>query len=398
MVVPFVGEKFERKDGKNMKLWNKTIAGALALLLVLPFSLAGCGKDETPDTPENEEQTSADQGGDTQSGDHADNDDTFEDDLSKYVTLGTYKGIEVEPYTKTVTEDDVQTQVMMARVPFATVAEKEGPVAKGDQVVIDFVGYMNGETFEGGSAQDYPLMIGSGSMIDGFEDGIVGAAKGETVTLDIAFPDPYPNNPDFAGLPVRFDVTVKTVYEQALPVYDDAFVQENYECASVEEFEKIIYEALVKQNEAARENHILTQVLETISETFEIKGYPSGEYAKMYQANLNYFQALAEQEGITLNEYALHQFGMDVSTFYESLETSIYTVMQEQMVLLRIAQEEGISITEDEYKAGVAEYVEYYGVSTEAELFEAFSEEEVRRSILIQKVYDFLIANTVEKE
>lgn len=353
------------------------------MLLALPLLFAGCNNTDTPDVGEQDT-------GDASSV-------RYDYDLSEYVKLGTYKGVEIDAYGKTVTDEDVQKQVLIARSTYATVAEKEGAAAKGDQVVIDFVGYMDGEKFEGGSAENYNVMIGSGSMIDGFESGLIGVMPGETVTLDLTFPTPYMNNTALSGKPVQFEVTVKTVFEQVLPVYDDAFVMENYKCATVEEFEKTIYDALVEQNETERKNYIVQAVWEKIAETSEIIEYPAPEYTAIYQDNLNYYEGIAAEAGVTLNEYVLNQYGMDVSTFHTTLQNNIYTMMQEQMILLAIAQKENITLSDAEYEAGVQKYTEYYGLSSTEEFTQHFTKEEITESLIFDKVYEFLAANAIEK-
>ncbi len=363
-----------------MKRMKKTTAGVLALLLALPLALGGC-KDTTPPDGGNETETHV----------------RYDYDLTKYVKLGTYKGIEIDAYTETVTEEDVQKQVLIARSTYATVAEKADAAAKGDQVVIDFVGYMNGKPFDGGSAENYNVMIGSGSMIDGFEDGLIGAKKGDTVTLELAFPSPYLNNPALSGLPVQFVVTVKSVFEQVLPVYDDAFVSEKYGCASVEEFEKTIYDGLVEKNESKHLSYLVQAVWAKIAETTEILEYPALEYADIFEDNLHYYEALAAQEGITLNEYAQKKYGMDVSTFRKAMQDDVYAKMQEDMILYSIARLENITVSDVDYDSGVQKYVDYYGFASKAELMEYFTEEEVRESVLFDKVYEFLAASAVEK-
>ena len=373
-----------------MNFWNKMAAGALALLLTASLALAGCGDTndhndydvQTPDTApstDSEPESAA----------------RYDFDLSAYVTLGEYKGIEIPAYDVTVTEEDVQNQVLIARSTFATVAEKEGAVAVGDQVVIDFVGYMDGEKFEGGSAENYNLMIGSGSMIDGFEDGLIGAEKGETVTLEIAFPTPYPNNPAFSGLPVRFDVTVKNIFEQILPPYDDAFVSENYKCATVEEFEQKLYDSIAAQKEKNRETYMMQTIWEALADSCAITDYPAEEYTALYQDNLNYYQALAEQKGISLNEYALTLYGMDVSTFYETLKSGIYSRMQEEMILLSIARAEGLTVTDAEYEEGLTKFLAYYGLTSKEQLLQYVTKEQITESLLFEKAYAFLMENAV---
>ncbi|HJD29881.1 MAG TPA: FKBP-type peptidyl-prolyl cis-trans isomerase, partial [Candidatus Blautia avicola] len=136
------------------------------------------------------------------------------DNLEDYVTLGQYQNLTVEEEPKEeVTQEDVddyvERQLIYNYAPVEVTQDRA--VQENDTVNIDFTGYMDGETFNGGSAQDQDLIIGSGSFIDGFEDGLIGHKKGETVTLDLSFPENYRNNPDLSGKPVTFEVTINSI-------------------------------------------------------------------------------------------------------------------------------------------------------------------------------------------
>lgn len=147
---------------------------------------------------------------------------------SKYVTLGDYKGIE---YTKTVaevTEDDIQSKLDSFVDGLAETNEvTDRAVEDGDIVNIDYVGTMDGEEFEGGSDTGYDLTIGSNSFIDGFETGLIGHNVGEEVSLDLQFPDPYPNNTDYSGKDVNFKVTINKISVKTTPELTDQLVKDN---------------------------------------------------------------------------------------------------------------------------------------------------------------------------
>ena len=184
---------------------KKILAGALALMTAAPLLLAGCADKKNAVTY-----------------------DEYNYDLSEYVKLDKYKGIEIEDYTYEITDEDIQNQVLMARSNYATATETSNPAALTDQLNIDYDGYMDGETFSGGSDTDCDMTLGAGQFIDGFEAGLIGAKTGDTVTLELSFPDPYTSDPSLSGKPVQFVVTVNHVYEQELPEYTDYFVKQYY--------------------------------------------------------------------------------------------------------------------------------------------------------------------------
>ncbi|MFT4008196.1 MAG: FKBP-type peptidyl-prolyl cis-trans isomerase [Lacrimispora sp.] len=149
------------------------------------------------------------------------------------ITLGNYKGIEVTKTPVEVTDEEVDQAVQSALQAKATYVEVDRAVEDGDKVNIDYVGTKDGVAFDGGTAQGQDLTIGSNQFIDGFEDGLIGAKKGDKVTLNLAFPENYQNT-DLAE-PV-FEVTVNTISEQQIPEINDAFVQENSDFKTVDEY------------------------------------------------------------------------------------------------------------------------------------------------------------------
>ena len=150
----------------------------------------------------------------------------YVDDLSKYVTLGEYKGLEYEETSTEVTDEDVQAELDYLLESKADVEKiMDGTVADGDTVNIDFTGMRDGVAFDGGSGTGYDLTIGSNSFIDNFEEQLIGMKPGDTKEINVTFPDPYPNNPDLAGVPVVFEVTVNYICgENIIPEMSDQFI------------------------------------------------------------------------------------------------------------------------------------------------------------------------------
>ena len=184
----------------NIRMKKKTLGFLAALLSVC--MLAGCGAKDTGDG------TGSGSGAGTES-------TALKDmDVDKYVTLGEYKGLAVTVDTVEVDEDEWDS--LVNNVYYGNITAENGgitdrAVETGDTVNIDYEGKKDGVAFDGGTAQGYDLTIGSGSFIDGFEDGLIGVMPGETVDLDLSFPEVYPNNPDLAGQPVVFTVTVNYI-------------------------------------------------------------------------------------------------------------------------------------------------------------------------------------------
>ena len=186
-------------------------------------------------------------------------------DAASLVELGVYKGVEVDT---SVTQDDIDGAIMNLLSENTTVKKiKKGKVKEGDTVNIDFTGKMDGKEFEGGSAQGYSLEIGSNSFIKGFEEGLVGLSVGDSTSLDLTFPDPYPNNTDYAGKPVVFDVTINYINgDTVVPEYNDEFINTltNGEYTSADDYtEKVIKPELVKTKQDSMGETAFQKVLST---------------------------------------------------------------------------------------------------------------------------------------
>ncbi len=354
-----------------MRNYMKLTAGILALVLAFGVLLTGC-KKETEVIP-------------------------YDYDLSEYITLPQYKGVEVEKYTGTVTDEDVQRQVTLARTSFAVQTEKEGAAQNGDTVNIDFIGYINGEVFASGSGSNQDLTLGSGMFIDGFESGLVGAKAGDQVTLNLAFPDPYVANPSLSGVPVTFEVTVNKVTEQVLPEYNDAFVKEKYNYDSAEAFEKAIREALVKQNEMAHNNHISEQVWKNVMQNTALKQFPEKEYNALYDEAIAYYTNMATSAQKSLNEYVLENFKITIGEFRETIENSVKESVLQEMIVYAVARQENLTVTEEEYNIRGTETAVYYGLASVKELENYFTKDEIKKSILFDMVTELFVGNAVEK-
>jgi len=350
-----------------MNVKQKLLAAALSLALLLSF--ASCA--------DKQEYTS------------------YNYELADYVKVGTYKGVEIEDLTYEITDDEIQNHVLLARSNYAEAKEKNGAAALTDQVNIDYAGYLDGVAFEGGTAKDQDLTLGSGSFIDGFEDGLVGVKPGETVTLNLTFPTPYPNNPDLAGKAVQFVVTVNRVFEQVLPEYTDSFVLTYYGYQSTQAFEDALRASLEEQYESQRTYNRIAQVWDTVLTEAELLKVPEAEKTAKQAEYSAYYTSQAEAQGMVLNEYITDVLGMSIKEFQDSLETEVNDILKEEMVLYYIARTENIEVSNAEYQEGAKEYAAYYGLNSVVELEAYFAPEEIIQNLLFDEVLEFLADNAV---
>ena len=351
----------------------------VAVLCVL-FALSGCGGGADAEPP-------------------------YDYDLSEYVTLGQYKGIVVPVGEITVTEEEIQDEIQR-RLDAATVEEErtEGVVEDGDIARIDFEGKRNGVAFSGGTGER-DLLIGSGEFIPGFEDGLIGEEIGETVVLELTFPDPYPNNEELAGQAVAFTVTIHSVIRQVPATFDLAFVRANSDLASVDAYRDSVEEDLLRGKQEALEAEKEEYVWMEILAGSEVLQYPEKELREFIEQSKSLYQDYAEMYQMSWEEFLSTQMGATEEEFDEQLEEYARDQIEQEMVLFAIAREEGLEVSEEEYEATIQEYIEAQGFDSErayknangGQSFEqVVGRKNIELSLLAPKVFDFLMEEAIE--
>ena len=327
-----------------------------AAVAVSVMALAACGSsNKTPEATTAAAEATEASASDTATASQLSADDpeiqaleaTEVPELPKFSDMGTVKlcdltGITVETSPKlTVDEDMVNSQIDYLRKNYLT--ETEDAAKEGDTVNIDFVGKMNGEAFDGGSGTGYDLVLGSGSFIDGFEDQLIGAKKGEKLEVNVTFPESYPNNPDLAGKPAVFDVTVNKV--STMPELTDQWVKEHAEdmgskASDVASF-RVEQQALLQAQVDYQYNNTIQQdALQQIVDTSEITVSDAMQkYAEDYVISQEV--STAKQYGSSLADM-LNMYGMSVDDFKEEISSYATDYAKQRMVVAAIANEQGI--------------------------------------------------------
>ena len=320
----------------------------------------------------------------------------YVDDLSKYVTLGEYKGLEVEKTDTAVTDEEVDAQVEKERDSNArTITVEDRPVQKGDQTIIDFEGFVDGVAFEGGKGEDYPLTIGSDAFIPGFEDQLIGAEKGAEVEVKVQFPAEY-HAEDLAGKPAVFKVTVKEIKAKELPALDDDFAQDVSEFNTLEEYKADVRKKLEEKKEAAakeaKEEAAIAKAIENAQ-----MDIPEAMIDTQTRQMMDEFASRLQQQGLALQQY--YQFtGMDNDKLAEQMKPNALKRIQTRLVLEAVVKAEDIKATEEEYKAEVEKMAKMYQMETEKleQLIGEAEAETMKEDIAVQKAAD-LIRDTAKE-
>ena len=310
---------------------------------------------------------------------------------SDYVTLGNYIGVEASAEEPTVKEGLDEMYLEYYILPNCATT-----VEVGDTAVIDFVGYLDGEAFEGGTGSNYNLTIGSHQFIDGFEDGLVGVNIGDTVSLDLFFPDPYLPNTDLSGAPVVFDVTVKGLYMRPIPEdMSDEYVQAlGIEGVStVKELWDYAYNDLYETAVQNYENTIESVLTNTIMSDSTFKEPPSEMVDRYCQNIKDTLTAQASMLSATLDEYMLYYYGLDAAGAEEKFRADALTRAQQYIMYQAIADAEGLNPTEEQIQEEITSRVEAYNYESEEAYREDTDVEMLREQLMRRNVMEFLKEN-----
>ena len=308
------------------------------------------------------------------------------------VTLGQYKGVEVEKADASVSAEDVEAELKKVQEQNARLLTVEDRgVEDGDQTVIDFEGFVDGKGFEGGKAEDYPLTIGSHSFIDTFEEQLIGKKIGEECEVNVTFPTEY-HAADLAGKPATFKVTVKEIKVKELPELNDEFASEVSEFDTLDEYKKDVEKKLAEKKEieanSKNEDAVVAKVVENA--TMEIPD-------KMIDAQAeNMVQDMArrmQSQGLSLDMY-LKYTGMTVEQMKEQARPDAEKRIRTRLVLEAVAKAENIQISDEKVDEEVAKMAEAYKMEVE-KLKSYMSESDVKQmkeDLAVQQAVDLLVA------
>ncbi|HTX32106.1 MAG TPA: trigger factor [Solirubrobacteraceae bacterium] len=306
-------------------------------------------------------------------------------------TVGQYEGLEVGRREATVSDSEVEAELERLREQVATLETVERPAADGDHVVIDYVGSVGGEPFEGGTGRDQLLELGSGRLIPGFEEQLTGAEAGDTRTVEVTFPPDYPNE-DLAGQQAQFETTVTEVKSKRLPELDDEFATEAGGVDTVDELREDIRSRLSAAEERAIEREFEEAVLDAAVAEATVEVPETLVHARAHELLEETMTALARQ-GISKEAY-LQIAGKDEETLAHEAEPEAERALKREAVLAAIVEAEGIQPTDDEVREALGPSAERTGASVD-ELFERLREgdrlERVREDVANRQALDLLV-------
>jgi trigger factor len=312
------------------------------------------------------------------------------------VTLGQYKGIRVTPIDRKLTDEEIQTAIQQELEKHASSIPVAEAAANGDTVHIDFAGYADGEQFEGGTAQGYDLVLGSGSFIPGFEEQLVGASAGDEVDVNVTFPEQY-HSEALAGKPALFKVTVHQVSRKQIPELTDEFVKNTYQMASSDEFMETVKRSLQAQKEQAIRSHHENQALEAVVTGAQVT-LSEEMLTGAEQQVFNAFAQQLSQQGLSMEIY-LQYTGMTQADLEAQLRPQAENRAKATAVLNQIAADEGIVISDADLDNEIKAMADAYDMDA-SQVKEAMGEAgclALREGMAASKALDLIMSNVVEE-
>ena len=313
------------------------------------------------------------------------------------VTLGEYKGMEVDKTSTRVTQKEVEAKIKEEAEKNARTVTVEGrPVQDGDEVILDFEGFVDGEAFEGGKGENYPLTIGSGSFIPGFEEQLVGAEAEKAVEVKVTFPEEY-HAEELKGKDAVFKCTIHEIKEKQIPEIDDEFAAEVSEFDTLDEYKADVKAKIKEQKENEGKQKKEDQAVEkaVANATMEI---PEAMIDEQVRQMVNEFAQNMQYQGISFEQYC-QITGMTLEKIQEETRPQAVKRIETRLVLEAIAKAENIEVTEERLDEEIKKMAESYNMEAD-KLKELMGEEEKKQmmeDIAVQDAVTFLVENAVEK-
>lgn len=313
------------------------------------------------------------------------------------VTLGDYKGIEVEKKEAEVNEEEITAEIDKAREANSRLITIEDRATEdGDTVIIDFDGYVDGKQFEGGYAEDYTLVLGSHSFIDNFEDQLVGKNLGEDVEVNVTFPEEY-HVDELKGKPALFKVKIKEIQKKELPELDDDFAQDVSDFDTLDEYKADVEKKILenKENQIKREQE--DQIIEKIIENAQME-IPQQMIAAQTRQMTQEFAQRLQSQGLSLEQYM--QFtGLTPQKMMEDLEPQALKRIQSRLVLEAVVAAENIEASDEEIDKELENMASMYQMEIDKlkELIGDDEKKQIGMDLAVQKAVEFVVKEAVEK-
>lgn len=318
---------------------------------------------------------------------------TAEVALRPEVELGEYKGVEIEKVSAEVTEEDIEAEIKKVQEQNAREVTVDRPAENGDTVMIDYEGSVNGELFEGGSAEGYGLVLGSGSFIPGFEEQLVGASAGSDVDVHVTFPETY-HAEDLAGKEALFKVKVHEVKTKDYPIVDDEFAQDVSDFDTLEEYKEDLKKSLAEKKAQEAKAEKQQKVMDVVVGNAKMD-IPEAMVRKSTDDMMNQYAQELSAQGLSMDVYFKYT-GMTPQQLAEQLKPQALANIKNRLVLDAIVAAEKIEITDEEIEAEIQRLAESWSMEAD-KVREYMDVDLMRNDMSAQKALEMITDAAVEK-
>lgn len=316
--------------------------------------------------------------------------------LKPEVKLGKYKGVKIEKVSTEVTDADVDAEIEKERrANSRTIVVEDRPVKDGDITVINFEGFVDGVAFEGGKGENYPLTIGSGQFIPGFEEQLIGAKIGEDIEVNVTFPEDYQAE-DLAGKAAVFKCKVNEIKETELPEADDEFASEVSDFDTIAEWKEDLMKSLTEKKAASAKEEKENKALEAAVENAEMV-IPDAMAEFECEQMINDYAMRLSQQGLSIDQYLMFT-GMDMDGLKAQMKPQAIKTIKSRLVLEAIVNEEKLEANDDEIDAEIAKMAEMYGMEND-KLKESIGDREkelMSKDVCLRKAVELVAAEAKE--
>ena len=315
---------------------------------------------------------------------------SFEAALYPEVTLGAYKGLEAYRAPVVISDEDVDKELEAVRKRNARILTAERPAQNGDTVNIDFDGFKNGKRFEGGKAEGHNLVLGSGSFVNGFEEQLIGAKAGDSLDVNITFPENY--SPELGGADAVFKVKVNAVQETILPELDDEFAKDVSEFDTLGEYRESIRKDLQERREEVADNNFRNLLVRKAVENMTVE-VPDAMLNQRVNSMMEDAARRCRMQGMTMDHY-LQMMGMNAQMYRSYIRPTALSDLRTEILLEKVADVEGLTVSDEEIEQEYAENAERYGMKADA-LKEGVPRDIMENDLKMRKATDLIFENGV---
>ncbi len=308
------------------------------------------------------------------------------------VTLGEYKGVEVEKVDATVTDEDVESALQAEQKKNGRlVTVEDRPVEDGDNTVIDFKGYVDGKAFDGGEGTDYPLTIGSHSFIDTFEEQLIGKKIGETCEVNVTFPTEY-HAPELAGKPAKFDVTIKEIKKNELPELNDEFASEVSDFDTLAEYKEDLKKKLQESKEKSAKTQTENKVIEKVVENAQME-IPQPMIDTQARGMVEDYARRLQSQGLNIKDYMKYT-GTTPESLMDQMTPEAVKRIKTRLVLEKVVEVENVTVADEAVDEQIAKMAEAYQMDVEKlkGLLGENEKKQIREDLKVQAAIDVLVA------